>query len=101
MSTSNEPGRGGDIIFMPGRGGVAKDGRKGVDGSIIFRMADGSDWMRLEPDGRVTVRGRLVASDVGAYLALVAWLANAVPRFCDGTADGTAAIFVPHEQSDD
>lgn len=70
-------GRGGDVIFAAGRGGVDPMGLRAADGDVIFRFSDGAEAMRLCGDGRVLVRGNEVARDEEVYLGLRAWLAAA------------------------
>ncbi len=85
-------GKGGDIIFMAGNGGVDDEGLRATDGNIIFQLADGTEFLRLDHSGDAFVRGTLVATDGEVYSAMNAWLAAARVRAEPG------AIFTPHEE---
>lgn len=47
------------------------------EGAFIFQLANGSEVMRFEPDGRCFVRGELVDNNVEVYKAFRSWLAQA------------------------
>jgi hypothetical protein len=85
-------GDGGDIIFTPGRG--AKEGLPipGRDGRFVFILADGTEAIRIDPDGRFFVRGEHVTDDREVYDAFRAWVASATALLDPGaTIDGTDA----------
>jgi hypothetical protein len=86
-------GKGGDLAFemqqvpddlnnftaSPGSGGEpVGDGERGPDGRLLFKLADGTEVLRFEPDGRVFVRGSLVDEDALVYGAFRAWLSTAI-----------------------
>jgi hypothetical protein len=69
----------GNVVFRPGM-------RKSNDapiftaypaGCFIFHMADGKEFMRVEPDGQVYVRGTLVDTDRKVYENFREWLSHA------------------------
>ena len=63
----------GDFQVTPGRGG-APDGK---DGSIIFSLANGTEVIRFDPDGKCFVRGEQVDDNVMIYREVVRWFAAA------------------------
>lgn len=63
-------GRGGDVIFTPGKGNPA--------GDFIFKLADGSESMRIRADGSFLVHGEPVAIGIEVYYAFKAWLRGAI-----------------------
>lgn len=67
---------GGDIVLRPGQTSFVSHPR-GVDGSIIFQRASGDEIFRLDPDGKVLVRGNVVTSDLAMYHAFAEWLTHA------------------------
>lgn len=86
------PGAGGDVIFIPGRGGNAEVPglAPGPDGSIIFRSADGTERLRIDADGEFLVNGNRTAYYREVYESFVAWLAHAwaVQARDDNAPDG-------------
>lgn len=83
-------GRGGDITFTPGRG-FNKNPRELVhqnDGAIVFCDAHGGQWMRLESDGKVTVRGQPVDDPEPSfvYQNFKTWLIMAISPMTLGPA---------------
>ena len=46
----------------------------GVNGSIIFKSPDGTEYFRLDPDGNVIEKGKRVTHDLAMYHALRSWL---------------------------
>jgi hypothetical protein len=71
-------GQGGDVIFIPGKGGPGVNGGEhGKAGSFVFRLADGTDFMTISPDGKVKVRGDEFEGDRRAYDAFLSWLVAA------------------------
>lgn len=69
---------GGDIIFSAGTGGGFHDNdSEPIGGKIIFRLPEGKEFMRIEPDGKCFVNGTLVATDVEAHTGFVNWLRSA------------------------
>ncbi|HMJ56682.1 MAG TPA: hypothetical protein VK540_31655 [Polyangiaceae bacterium] len=69
----------GDLIFQTGAG--TPPGSPSPfpvpDGSIRFRLADGTEVLRIDPDGTVRVRGNIVDSDKSVYQGFRAWLLHA------------------------
>ena len=63
---SDEPG---NLIIMAGAGALG-----GVNGSIIFKSPDGTEYFRLDPDGDVFEKGKRITSDLAMYTALKGWL---------------------------
>lgn len=69
-------GRGGDVIFTPGKGNPA--------GDFIFKLADGSESMRICADGRFfvntyqTKESHEVIREIEVYYAFKAWLRGAI-----------------------
>lgn len=65
---------GGNMTFSPGLGCNAPDG------AVVFQDAKKNDWLRLESDGRVYVRGEPVVDPdaVFVYRTFKAWLAMAM-----------------------
>ena len=51
------PAKGGDVIFSAGAGYSPDPDVKPIDGSFRFKLADGTEVMRIDPDGAFTVRG--------------------------------------------
>ncbi len=82
----NKGGKGGDVVFIPGRGAKPHlDILAGEHGSFVFKNPDGaSELMRIDSDGTVTVRGNVVATDFAVYEGLVAWLASCNITGADG-----------------
>lgn len=71
-------GRGGDCRFQPGRGGIwLNGGPVGCDGSLILALANGTEQLRFDPDGKVFVRGEVVAYRQDIFDAFVLWLGDA------------------------
>jgi hypothetical protein len=90
-------GKGGDIIFCPGRGAFPDDGRPpGTDGDFVFLLADGTEFMRLRHDGVVTVRGTEVKDERHVYYWFARWVLAATARPGQGTGGGKPARFIPH-----
>lgn len=71
-------GAGGDVTFKPGRGNAG-----GPDGSFMFYLADGTEALRIDPDGTFSVMGAPVKDgpttvrDRLVYTAFKSWLAGA------------------------
>ncbi len=59
-------GVGGNVTISPGEGQPA--------GSIIFKLADESEMMRFDPDGKIYVRGEQVDDNQGIYMHFRRWL---------------------------
>lgn len=78
-----ERARGGDIILQAGQAGRLPDGTvpPELGGSIIFRLPDGTDHLRISPEGWVYVKGSLVKRDAAMYEALAAWLQAAIGEY--------------------
>lgn len=80
---------GGDLIFTPGRGAAAGVAIPGRDGRIIFRLANGQEVLRFDPDGSVYVRGKSAGTDQDVYESFREWLATARAELGPGaTIDG-------------
>lgn len=84
-------GHGGNITFSPGHGREAneRDGQllpKLPDGSMIFKLADGTEMMRFDPDGTVTIRGQVMPpTNDNIHRAFRDWLRGATyaaPEAC-------------------
>lgn len=76
---SEKVGRGGDVRFVPGMGGVnPKNGRPGENGSLVFALPGGQEQLRFDPDGAVWVRGERVTYRKDIYEGFLAWLSTAV-----------------------
>lgn len=71
---SNFDTSGGDIIFQPGEGYSGSDGEVAIDGSFVFKLPDETEFMRIDGDGSVTVRGQAVATNKQVYQAFCRWL---------------------------
>lgn len=81
--------RAGDIIFTAGRTTAPLPGLQQLPdpgGSIVFRLGDETEVLRLAHDGSVAVRGSLVADDVAIYHAFRDWLRHAVNASSKGNA---------------
>lgn len=74
----NMGGKGGNVTLRPGKGADATpDADAGYDGAIIFENADGTQAIRLDPDGKIFVGRELVDNDMAAWLALRKWIYHA------------------------
>lgn len=76
------PGSGGDVVFssltiQPGKKWDGDTTGVAVDGSIIFKRADGEETFRLDPNGDVAIRGDVVTKDLAMYECFAEWLAEA------------------------
>lgn len=71
------PPDGGDIIFTPGKGDKEGLPIPGRDGRIIFMLADGTEALRLDPNGDFFVKGIRVQLDVEVYDAFRSWVMKA------------------------
>jgi len=73
-----QPGssKGGDVIIVPGKASPSVPIAQ--DGSIVFRMADGVEVLRFDPDGKVFVRGHHVDSNELIYAEFRHWLTTVV-----------------------
>ena len=67
---SDFPFPGGDVVFTPGKGTPP--------GAIVFRLASGEEFMRIESEGSVTVQGQLVDHNLLVYAAFRQWLHQAI-----------------------
>lgn len=72
-----EPGKGGDLILLPGKGYSRIPGYAPKHGRIIFRDAEGNDIIRVDGSGGIFVHDRPVTADLEVYRALVEWLEKA------------------------
>lgn len=66
-----------DMVFQTGLGSPPGSPMPVPDGSIRFRLADGTEMLRIDPDGTVRVRGNVVDSDKSVYQGFRAWLLHA------------------------
>ena len=57
---------GGNMTFSPGNGAPS--------GSIVFELADGSEMMRFDDDGKAFVRGEQVDDNQGIYMHFRRWM---------------------------
>ena len=71
-------GKGGDIIFQPGRGGRYPGEPPGLDGAILFQDAEGVEFLRLETDGRAFVRGELIATNEDVFKVFAGWVVGSL-----------------------
>lgn len=68
-------GKGGDFIFIqPGQGWSRNPDHKPEHGSVVFKMGDGTEAMRIEPDGSFKVHGQAVAADKSVFQGFSDWL---------------------------
>ncbi len=80
-------GKGGNIILTqqvqpddaaPGDGDItfrAGDGLNGMPGgSVMFQLGDGTEMLRLDPDGTFAVKGECIERDSDVYRAFKVWL---------------------------
>jgi hypothetical protein len=89
-------GKGGDISFCPGKGAFSPV-EPPTHGSLILLLPDGTEFMKVAPDGSVTVRGNLVATDYEVYLAFRSWLCTFTTLNLGKGEDGGAdAAFTPN-----
>jgi hypothetical protein len=70
------PFPGGNVTFTPGKGSPP--------GSFIFFLPDGSEYLRIDPDGRAFVMGQLVDRNTMVWIAFKTWLHNAHVTLPDG-----------------
>lgn len=101
MTTNSDTvraGDGGHLTFQPGRG-APSDGIKppGIDGSFIFNLADGTEFMRISPTGDVVVRDSNVAQDVEVYRMFREWVVHCRAVLGRGDADGEDASYRAEE----
>ena len=68
---------GGDVVFIGGKPGYEAGLPAGKPGSIIFKLTDGVEVMRIAGDGKCFVNGNLVANDKDIFDSFSRWLANA------------------------
>jgi len=66
MSDSSAVGRGGNVYLSPGSGCPP--------GAILFMLADNTEFMRIEHNGRCFVRGELVDTNKAVYIHFRRWL---------------------------
>ena len=68
-------GYGGNITLMAGKGGGehTHDGPP-RGGYIAFNLPDGTQYLRIDSDGKCFVKGALVATDVEVHTGFVNWL---------------------------
>jgi len=71
MVSPVSPGRGGDLVFSPGRGGMDVNGQNCQGGDIVFRNAERTvEFLRIKNDGTFLVCGGYVTKDIEVYEAL-------------------------------
>lgn len=63
------------VVLQPGKGlpGI-KGGKPGKDGDVVLNAADGSEVLRVSPNGRCYVRGEEVAGNHRVYEAFRGWV---------------------------
>jgi hypothetical protein len=72
------PTKGGNITFGPGKGYPTNpEVGPSRGGDIIFNLADGSEFMRIDDNGQVYIQKRRVASDLAVYQGFRHWLKHA------------------------
>ncbi len=81
-------GKGGNVCFTIGKGKP--------DGSFLFYLADGTEYLRIDGDGKAFIKSKLVASDPLVYFAFRDWLRCAGMTFGKGERGGEDASFTPH-----
>lgn len=93
-------GRGGDVSFLPGRGGKPEGMPRGMNGDIVFKDAEGVDWIRLRDVG-FFVRGVKLEQDASEARAVFDemrhWLASAFGVLEKPTGDGGEASVTPSD----
>ena len=81
--TTGHPG--GNITFQPGKGaGPDVTILPGRDGSFIFRRADETEALRIDPEGGFFVDGLLIATNQEVYDSFRAWLRHATAQLEPG-----------------
>ncbi len=79
---------GGNVQFTAGQGNPG--------GSFIFRLPDGTEYLRIDADGNAFIRSKLVESDRLVYLAFRDWLSGCKLALDPGEDGGEPATFTPH-----
>ena len=92
-----EQGKGGDVSFQHRNNFSFAPGKGNPEGSFFFNLPDGTEYLRIEPDGRAFVRGNLVATDRLVYMAFRDWLRQARVRLDDGQG-GEPATLTPNKE---
>lgn len=73
----------GDVVFLTGTGSSAGSSLGQLPaGSFRFTLDNGTEVMRIDPDGTVTVKGTRVDTDKDIYDGFRAWLLHA--RYASG-----------------
>ena len=82
-----ENAAGGDIIFTAGKSSGERSwfGNTLPDGNIVFKLADGTEFLRLGGDGHAYVRGEVVSDDIEVFRAFRNWLKTTVVEHASGT----------------
>lgn len=75
-------GKGGNVMFRPGSG-VGQPNCLPTDGDFIFKLPDGTEFLRIKPDGSFLVRGDKVAGDAKLYAAFAEWMSRATAELDD------------------
>jgi len=67
----------GNVTFQPGNG-WSPDSKVilPVGGDFIFKLPDGTEMLRIKPDGSFLVRADKVADDKKLYTAFAEWMKN-------------------------
>ncbi len=78
-----ERSNGGNVTFRPGT-----KGPNGYDGAFVFYLADGSEVLKIAPDGSFLVRGEVVTNDQLVYESFRHWLAQSIATLGRGCTLG-------------
>jgi hypothetical protein len=70
---------GGNVLFRAGcKGGPEKEnGMPSIDGSFIFELADGTEFLRINPDNSIIIKGEKAPYAGDVYHAFKKWLEHA------------------------
>lgn len=73
-----KPGnRGGDFAFITGKGAVeTEEYEAGEDGSFIFKLADGTEIIKILGNGEVSIKGKVIDDDRDLVTGLKIWLGH-------------------------
>lgn len=70
---------GGNVVFVPGKGYNEPNGVVWPNGSFVFMDPTNleREFMRIDPDGKVTVRGEQVATNLAIWEGFREWVISA------------------------
>lgn len=67
--------KGGSLYLKAGSGAPSGSHiNREFDGDIIFQLADGLEFIRIQGDGKVFIRGEVVDDNKSIYKAFAEWL---------------------------